>query len=199
MGGSHGCLGWVFRPAGAYEAVRGEAAAVDTAVCSSQTSPTPRRSQPADACVQVSEHDISGDTCSVIPYIPPSRFGLRVGAPVLLVVYDLPDMGGLSKIAPLVGLPLHHSGVAVPSWGREYAYGSGAAGRTGVYWTQPTRSAPHFREFLLLGSLKGGQRQGEKIVEALAEEWPASEYNILRRNCNHFSSALAKALVGPDT
>jgi hypothetical protein len=100
-------------------------------------------------------------------------------------VYDILDVGPFKKI----GMGLHHSGVQI---GRhsEYEYGDG----TGITIIKPTTaSGATFSHSIVLGDIKQA-----KIVETLREmftEFTCDNYDILSRNCNHFTEQFVYKLT----
>jgi len=57
-----------------------------------------------------------------------------------------------------------------------------------------------FRKTVLLGKTSKSAYVIFKIVEKMAKslEWQGDSYDVTRRNCNHFSNALAIAIVGTE-
>ena len=107
---------------------------------------------------------------------------------MLLNVYDLsPANDYLFQ----VGLGLHHSGVEIS--GREYSFGSG-----GGIFESPPKVAPgaRFRVQLDLGAYDGGSKELNKALDDLRSEgFGNRDYNLVKRNCNHFSNALSLKLL----
>ncbi|KAI0855211.1 PPPDE putative peptidase domain-containing protein [Xylaria cubensis] len=116
---------------------------------------------------------------------------------VVINVYDLLPPGRLSSVLWTVGTSLLHSGVAIN--GKEYAYGGhDRPGVTGVYWTQPKTEPPGgtFRTEILQGVTFATQAEIDSIIQRASVEFDGSAYNILTRNCNHFTSYLCQKLTG---
>lgn len=111
----------------------------------------------------------------------------RVGTKVFLNVYDLSPANDYLCAA---GLGLHHSGVEVS--GSEYSFASGA----GVFETTP-RDAPgaRFRQQIDIGAFDGGQAELQKVLSSLRDDFGPGDYNLIRRNCNHFANALIWRLL----
>lgn len=96
-----------------------------------------------------------------------------------------------------MGSSLLHSGVVIN--GKEYAYGGhDKRGMSGVYWTKPKSEPPGgtFRCELLQGFTVAPPEEIESIIKAASEEFQGTSYNILTRNCNHFTSYLCEKLTG---
>eukprot|EP00755_Sulcionema_specki_P019283 Sspe_Gene.69053::Locus_40694_Transcript_4_4_Confidence_0.429_Length_2555::g.69053::m.69053 len=130
-----------------------------------------------------------------VPYVAPSRFGLGIGSPVVLNVYDMPD-SGLQRLGPIIGLGTYHTGLAV--YGREYSFMSSRSSPTsptGVYWTQPMKSCQGLKETIRLGETRRTQMQVHRLVASLSKEWDHTSYHLLTRNCNHFTECLARKLL----
>ncbi|CRK18842.1 hypothetical protein BN1708_003186 [Verticillium longisporum] len=118
---------------------------------------------------------------------------------VTIHVYDLLPPGRLSTVPVLwsVGASLLHSGVVIN--GREYAYGGhDRRGMTGVYWTSPKTEPPGgtFKCEILHGFTFMTEEEIEKILDDVSKEFQGTSYNLLTRNCNHFTSELCLKLTG---
>ena len=114
------------------------------------------------------------------------------GAPVALHVYDL--SGGLARaLGPaLLGKALGgvwHTGVAV--FGEEYFFGDGicVARAGGTHHGRPQEALP-------MGVTQVPREVLLEWVEASRAEFSRSTYSLLHHNCNHFSDALLRFLVG---
>jgi hypothetical protein len=88
---------------------------------------------------------------------------------------------------------LHHTGVEV--LGREYSYGSGGSG----IFDGPPKVAPgaRFRCQLEMGVFEGGPDELQKALDELRHDngFGPDQYNLIRRNCNHFCNALVWRLL----
>ncbi|KAF6809716.1 UPF0326 protein hag1 [Colletotrichum sojae] len=115
---------------------------------------------------------------------------------VTIHVYDLLPPGRLSSVLWTVGASLLHSGVVIN--GREYAYGGHERrGVTGVYWTKPKTEPPGgtFKSEILHGFTFATQAEIDMILEEASREFLGTSYNLLTKNCNHFTSYLCKKLT----
>jgi deubiquitinase DESI2 len=95
------------------------------------------------------------------------------------------------------GASLLHSGVVIN--GKEYAYGGHEKrGVTGVYWTKPKTEPPGgtFKCEILHGFSFATAEEIEKILKETSEEFQGTSYNLLTKNCNHFTSYLCNRLIG---
>ncbi|XXG98587.1 protein translocase subunit [Hypoxylon texense] len=116
---------------------------------------------------------------------------------VLINVYDLLPPGRLSSVLWTVGASLLHSGVVIN--GKEYAYGGhDQRGATGVYWTRPKTEPPGgtFRTEILHGFTFATQAEIDSIIRHASDEFQGTAYNLLTKNCNHFTSYLCLKLTG---
>jgi hypothetical protein len=105
--------------------------------------------------------------------------------------------GRLSSVLWNVGASLLHSGVVIN--GKEYAYGGHQRpGVTGVYWTKPKTDPPGgtFRCEILHGFTLANEDEIEATLRIASDEYSGTSYNILTRNCNHFTSYLCQRLTG---
>lgn len=113
---------------------------------------------------------------------------------IFVNVYDLDDGGNSTGAAMLRGMNmgLHHTGVEIG--GHEYSFSA-----AGVSRTRP--QLPEFglfRERLFMGSYPGVLHEIHDIIAALstpAGGFGPGMYNVLTKNCNHFSDALCMALL----
>ncbi|KND87551.1 DeSI-like protein sdu1 [Tolypocladium ophioglossoides CBS 100239] len=116
---------------------------------------------------------------------------------ITIHVYDLLPPGRVSSILWTVGASLLHSGVVIN--GREYAYGGhDKRGVTGVYWTKPGTEPPGgtFRCEILHGFTLASQEEIDSTLRTASDEFIGTSYNLLTRNCNHFTSYLCQKLTG---
>jgi len=110
------------------------------------------------------------------------------GTQVYLNVYDLNPIN--DSCLYTMGLGLHHSGVEIN--GREYSFASEA----GIFNSTPKEvSNAKFRESLLLGTFDGGESELRKSLSSLEDEFGPNDYNLIRKNCNHFANALCWVLL----
>lgn len=69
---------------------------------------------------------------------------------------------------------------------------------TGVYWTNPKSEPPGgtFKCEVLQGFTLATSDEIEAIVKKASEDFQGTSYNLLNRNCNHFTSYLCEKLTG---
>ncbi|SMQ47014.1 unnamed protein product [Zymoseptoria tritici ST99CH_3D7] len=127
--------------------------------------------------------------------------------PILINIYDLLPPSRLSTLLWHLGSSLHHSAVVLPirststsePISREYAYGGHPHPHlTGVYHTPPLTPPPHstHRATILFGHTTLSPSEIEVVVKDVSSEFLGVEYNLLTRNCNHFTAALLERLSG---
>lgn len=83
--------------------------------------------------------------------------------------------------------------------GREYAYGGhDKRGVTGVYWTKPKTEPPGgtFKCEILHGFTLATQEEIDAALRQASDEFLGTSYNLLTKNCNHFTSYLCQKLTG---
>lgn len=93
---------------------------------------------------------------------------------------------------------VYHTGVEV--LGAEYVFGGGDTSFSGVTAQRP-RVPPPGSEWLFyqtvdLGSTRTSKQEIHRVITELRTEFPASGYDLVSRNCNHFSDALSNRLCG---
>lgn len=111
-----------------------------------------------------------------------------MGTKVFLNLYDLSPAN--DYLYP-IGFGLHHSGVEI--LGSEYSFASGA----GVFDQSP-REVPNarYRETFELGVFDGGQAEFKVALSEVKQKFLPDEYDLIRKNCNHFANALVWRLLG---
>ncbi|KAF2461085.1 PPPDE putative peptidase domain-containing protein [Lineolata rhizophorae] len=115
---------------------------------------------------------------------------------VKINVYDLLPPGTLSSVLWTLGGSLLHSGVVIKD--REYAYGGhDRAGVSGVYWTRPGLEPPGgtYRCSILHGFSFRSEEQLDEIIHEVSQKFQGTSYNLLTKNCNHFTSHLCERLT----
>ena len=117
-----------------------------------------------------------------------------------LHVYDwsgatVPLIAKFNDWVPAFGL--YHTGVEVD--GKEYAYGANdRAGATGMYSLDPRAAAAvcghRHRAAVDLGAFDVSAAQRRVMFSELEQIWMGDKYDLLTRNCNHFSAAMCEGL-----
>eukprot|EP00930_Biecheleria_cincta_P031668 TRINITY_DN21977_c0_g1_i2.p1 TRINITY_DN21977_c0_g1~~TRINITY_DN21977_c0_g1_i2.p1 ORF type:complete len:195 (+),score=26.73 TRINITY_DN21977_c0_g1_i2:152-736(+) len=92
------------------------------------------------------------------------------------------------------GIGAFHSGVEV--YGTEWSFGMTADyWSTGIAGSLPGHHPDHaFRETLSMGYTSLSQGQVMEIVKNMTKEWKGRSYDVLTRNCHHFSDELCMRL-----
>jgi PPPDE putative peptidase domain len=93
------------------------------------------------------------------------------------------------------GLGVFHSGVEIG--GVEYCFGGHEDSSTGVFQIEP-RTAPdaRFRQAIHIGECSLDWRGLRRVLDSYSDGWSGNSYNLLTRNCNHYSDALCFELTG---
>ncbi|ORY66092.1 PPPDE putative peptidase domain-containing protein, partial [Pseudomassariella vexata] len=116
---------------------------------------------------------------------------------IIINVYDLLPPGRLSSFLWTLGSSLLHTGVVINH--KEYAYGGhDRPHTTGVYWTTPQTCPPGgtFRTEILHGFTFATPAEIDTIIKETSEEFQGTAYNLLTKNCNHFTQVLCERLTG---
>ena len=119
--------------------------------------------------------------------------------PPTIIQANLPPLqpGRISSTLWFLGTSLLHTGVVIN--GREYAYGGhDRRDLTGVYWTKPKMEPPGgtFRCEILQGFTLASAAEIDGIIREASEEFLGTAYNLLTKNCNHFTAHLCQKLTG---
>lgn len=121
---------------------------------------------------------------------------VRVAVPVLLHIYNVgvsQEVQALNKVLRVLGTGAFHCGVEVH--GREWSYTCTLRGGTGVFFCPPRRCDGHlFCESLPMGHTVMNEVEVLRLVRLLANHWKGDSYDLLTRNCCHFSDKLCRCL-----
>lgn len=108
-----------------------------------------------------------------------------------LHVYDMNREKGVrlvNNVFQKVGTGAFHAGVEV--LGLEFSFGTG-----GVFHCLPSQNPLHtYREAVALGVTPLTAPEVRDVVIKLREEWRGEQYDILTRNCCHFSAEISREL-----
>ncbi|KAJ8060939.1 hypothetical protein OCU04_010019 [Sclerotinia nivalis] len=116
---------------------------------------------------------------------------------IVIHVYDLLPAGKLSSILWSFGTSLLHSGIVIN--GKEYAFGGhDKKGQTGVFWQTPRLEPPGgtFRCEIVQGLTFSPQAEIDAVIMEASEIFQGTSYNLLTRNCNHFTAWMCERLTG---
>lgn len=96
-----------------------------------------------------------------------------------------------------VGTGAYHVGVEV--YDKEWSFRRTGDGSSGVFSREPGECEEHCcREAERMGRTELSQREVDALLRELANSWPGSGFNLLRRNSGHFCDELCNKLgVGP--
>ena len=113
-------------------------------------------------------------------------------ARVTLHVYDL-GQGQLHAVGSHWAGAFH---AAVEVYGVEYSFGlNPQPGSTGVFSNEPRRCTMHtYRESVPMGVTTASEPEVHALLLRMRAEWAGPSYDLLHRNCCHFSDALCKEL-----
>ncbi|VDL23833.1 unnamed protein product [Hymenolepis diminuta] len=117
-------------------------------------------------------------------------------SPVIVNVYD---MSSLNEYISNIGLGVYHTGVEV--YEREYCYGGHQFGGSGIFEMVPRDTenlGPNytFKTSIIIGCTDFTYRDVCTILNTMEKEFLGDQYHLLRKNCNHFSSAFVEILCG---
>lgn len=129
-----------------------------------------------------------------------SCFGQSGPAPVTLQIYDAGGTEMVKNVNTLlraVGTGAFHTGVEV--YGKEWSFGFTNDGSSGIFSCPPRCCKTHaYREAVPMGETDLSQVEVEELLMRLASNWRGAHYDVLRRNCTHFSEEFCRKLgVGP--
>lgn len=123
--------------------------------------------------------------------------------PVTLHVYDLgvtdlapATLAQVNKLCRIAGAGAFHAAVEV--YGKEWSFGHTEEG-TGIFSCEPTKCDVHkYREGIAMGHTALTRKEVVELLSSLEAEWLGQQYDLLWRNCCHFSDAFCRRLgVGP--
>lgn len=114
---------------------------------------------------------------------------------VTLNVYDFVKNSDTvsGSFLSLLGCGIHHSGLQIED--REYTFNNNGIIRMRLLRMPFCR----LNDSVCLGQYGGSAEELDAVLAELsAAEWRAGSYHVLRRNCNHFTEALTRRLIGVD-
>uniref|UniRef100_A0A6V7QQA0 PPPDE domain-containing protein n=1 Tax=Ananas comosus var. bracteatus TaxID=296719 RepID=A0A6V7QQA0_ANACO len=114
------------------------------------------------------------------------------GFPVVLNVYDLTP---LNDYLYWFGIGIYHSGIEVH--GMEYSFGAHDYPSSGVFEVEP-KKCPGFiyRCSILLGRTDMLPYEFRAFIENMAADYHGDTYQIISKNCNHFTDDASLKLTG---
>ncbi|RKP22146.1 DUF862-domain-containing protein [Rozella allomycis CSF55] len=98
-----------------------------------------------------------------------------------------------------LGLGVYHTGVEL--MGTEYCFGGHPYKFSGVFETVPRVGPPgvFFRESIFMGYIEKDDDDIVNVIRSIMIEYSGKSYNLLKRNCNHFSEDLVYRLTDNKT
>lgn len=126
---------------------------------------------------------------------PVRRLSDKVGAEVVLNLYDYNGdamVHDFNTWGRYFGLGAFHAAVEV--YGLEWSYGF-TEGPDGIYSVVPKTNCSHqYRESIPLGVTFFSIQQVERLLQQMSKQWKGQAYNLLWKNCCHFSDDLCRRL-----
>uniref|UniRef100_N1R0T5 Uncharacterized protein n=1 Tax=Aegilops tauschii TaxID=37682 RepID=N1R0T5_AEGTA len=112
--------------------------------------------------------------------------------PVLLNVYDLTPV---NDYLYWLGFGVFHSGIEVH--GMEYGFGAHDFSSSGVFEVE-SKCCPGFvyRKTVSLGTTDMSREDFRSFIERLAGKYHGNTYNLIAKNCNHFTDDVCRNLTG---
>ncbi|KAH6772500.1 PPPDE putative thiol peptidase family protein [Perilla frutescens var. hirtella] len=113
-------------------------------------------------------------------------------APLYLNIYDLTP---INNYLYWFGCGIFHSGIE--AHGLEYGFGAHEYPTSGVFEVEP-RSCPGFifRRAIHLGSTDMSRGEFRSFMEHLSSDYHGDTYNLISKNCNHFTDEVSQRLTG---
>ena len=111
------------------------------------------------------------------------------------VVLNVYDLSPYNYYVYWLGFGAYHSGLQLG--GVEYSFGGNDTEGSGVYEISPlSEGAANFRQSIFLGKTTLSHAERTRILDQLRFEFKGRSYNLLHRNCNHFTNQLSLRLLG---
>eukprot|EP01060_Flectonema_neradi_P020092 TRINITY_DN27627_c0_g1_i1.p1 TRINITY_DN27627_c0_g1~~TRINITY_DN27627_c0_g1_i1.p1 ORF type:complete len:289 (+),score=40.97 TRINITY_DN27627_c0_g1_i1:41-907(+) len=124
------------------------------------------------------------------PTSPPHQHKSKV----ILNIYNLMNPESNKKFGYL-GFGIYHSGVEV--YGKEWSYGGSPDGQgSGIFAIPPRTALPRemFHSAKELGTTELTAEQIGWILSGMSRTWTMETYELLSKNCNHFSEEFVKKI-----
>lgn len=112
--------------------------------------------------------------------------------PVFLNIYDLSPM---NKYLRFLTLGLYHSAVEID--GNEISFGGGSQpiGGSGIFIGDPLYKQNYpLIETRFVGTIKS-KSQIDKVINELESTFMSDQYNVMKKNCNHFTEEFCYRLL----
>lgn len=113
-------------------------------------------------------------------------------ASIYLNIYDLTSF---NNYLYWFGLGIFHSGIEID--GIEFAYGAHDSPTSGIFEVEP-RSCPGFifRRSIALGTTELCPSEVWDVLDDISSLYTGDSYNLLTKNCNHFTNDVCVKLTG---
>ncbi|CAE7813272.1 desi2 [Symbiodinium necroappetens] len=116
-------------------------------------------------------------------------------SPVIVHIYDVTGTAPMQVVNEVLrpfGTGAFHAAVEVH--GREWSYGQTVRG-PGIFENEPGECQEHsYREAIHMGYTDLSPFEVQMLLSEMAKRWPGREYNLLNKNCCHFSDELCQLL-----
>ncbi|XP_020968433.1 deSI-like protein At4g17486 [Arachis ipaensis] len=100
-------------------------------------------------------------------------------------------------ISPLIIKNVYNVDVVVTVYGVEYAFGAHESSWSGIFEGEPKKCEGFkFRKRVMIGKTGMGESEVKAVMEELGGEYRGNAYNLISKNCNHFSNAASRRLTG---
>eukprot|EP00930_Biecheleria_cincta_P088733 TRINITY_DN77990_c0_g1_i1.p1 TRINITY_DN77990_c0_g1~~TRINITY_DN77990_c0_g1_i1.p1 ORF type:complete len:302 (-),score=47.11 TRINITY_DN77990_c0_g1_i1:14-880(-) len=127
--------------------------------------------------------------------VPAEPEGRQGPTPVTLQIYDVSGNAAIknvNQIFRVMGTGAFHAAVEV--YGQEWSFGYTPDG-SGVFSCPPRGCTAHsYREPVPMAETDMSEREVQALLVQLADEWPGKDYDLLRKNCCHFSDEFCRRL-----
>jgi len=119
----------------------------------------------------------------------------RAPEPVVLHIYHLSGKKRIkfaNRVLRMFGTGAYHAAVEV--YGVEWSFGFKQVG-TGVFSCPPTGCSQHtYKKPYLMGYTSLTADQVQATIDRMAMDWTGASYDLLKRNCTHFSNEFCQRL-----
>ncbi|KAI8069292.1 PPPDE putative peptidase domain-containing protein [Gongronella butleri] len=117
---------------------------------------------------------------------------------VFVNVYDMLQPSFLTAVGYYaLGIGIYHSGVEI--CGKEYCFGGHEfKDITGVFAVEAKVGPPGllFKQSISIGHTRLSDEQIQQVIHDISKEYVGPTYNLLTRNCNHFTDEFCHRLTG---
>jgi len=124
---------------------------------------------------------------------PPEPLEVRINVYDVSLDFKVQTVNG---ILCMLGSGAYHAAIEV--YGLEWSFGYTEEG-TGVFRSAPRECQAHrYRSSEVLGKVQKSRNEVEELLRVMSREWKGNDYDLLRRNCCHFSDEFSQRLgAGP--